>query len=277
MRRFVTLLLLLTLVPAASAHAGAGEIGIADDRVLMPGGPLADQAVAEWSASGVDTVRIFALWSRIAPAREAGRLRLRQPGRPELSVVLPRQRDRARACGRHERDAQCHRPRTRVVELQARPAPRRLPAAAVLVRGVRRGRRPPLRGERRPLHRLERAEHLGVARPAGELHAARLHAGGAAPVPRTGPRRLPGDQGRRPGRAGRDRRALPARPAPAQRRHGDAPAAVPAPVRLPQRPLGAAHQRRLPPLQAGDRRRFRDPPLQRADARRSAPTPIRTT
>jgi hypothetical protein len=70
MRRFATLLLLLILVPAASAHAGAGEIGIADDRILMPGGPRADRAVAEWSANGVDTVRIFALWSRIAPARK---------------------------------------------------------------------------------------------------------------------------------------------------------------------------------------------------------------
>jgi hypothetical protein len=70
MRRFATLLLLLTLAPAAAAHAGPGEIGIADDRILMPGGPLADRAVAEWSANGVDTVRIFALWSRIAPARQ---------------------------------------------------------------------------------------------------------------------------------------------------------------------------------------------------------------
>jgi hypothetical protein len=70
MRRFALLLLLLTIAPAASAYAGPGEIGIADDRVLMPGGTLADRAVAEWSANGVDTVRIFALWSRIAPARK---------------------------------------------------------------------------------------------------------------------------------------------------------------------------------------------------------------
>jgi len=70
MRRLLPLLALLVLAPAAPAHAGPGEIGIADDRILMPGGPAADRAVAEWSANGVDTVRIAALWSRIAPARK---------------------------------------------------------------------------------------------------------------------------------------------------------------------------------------------------------------
>jgi hypothetical protein len=69
MRRLMPLLFLLVLLPAVSAHAGAGEIGIADDRILLPGGRVADRAVAEWKANGVDTVRILALWSRIAPAR----------------------------------------------------------------------------------------------------------------------------------------------------------------------------------------------------------------
>ena len=69
MRRLIPLLVLLVLLPAAPAHAGAGEIGIADDRILLGGGPLADRAVAEWKANGVDTVRILAMWSRIAPAR----------------------------------------------------------------------------------------------------------------------------------------------------------------------------------------------------------------
>jgi hypothetical protein len=68
MRRFLVPLFLLLL--AAPAQAASGEIGIADDRILMPGGPVADRAVAEWSANGVDTVRIFAQWSRIAPARK---------------------------------------------------------------------------------------------------------------------------------------------------------------------------------------------------------------
>jgi hypothetical protein len=38
---------------------------VADDRVLMAGGPAADRVVAEWAANGVDVVRVFALWSRI--------------------------------------------------------------------------------------------------------------------------------------------------------------------------------------------------------------------
>jgi hypothetical protein len=62
----------LLLVPA-TAHAAGPEVGIADDRVLLAGGPRAAAAVAEWRALGVDTVRIFALWSRHAPA-------LRPPG-----------------------------------------------------------------------------------------------------------------------------------------------------------------------------------------------------
>ena len=69
MRRLVLVPLLLLLL-AAPAEAASPEIGIADDRVLMSGGPAADRAVAEWSAMGVDTVRIFAVWSRIAPARK---------------------------------------------------------------------------------------------------------------------------------------------------------------------------------------------------------------
>src|SRR5688572_14745681 len=67
------LLALLILLPVQSAHAASTEVGIADDRILMAGGRAADLAVAEWRAMGVDTVRMFALWSRIAPAtRPAG-------------------------------------------------------------------------------------------------------------------------------------------------------------------------------------------------------------
>ena len=100
MRRFALLLLLLTLAPAASAHAGAGEIGIADDRVLMPGGPLADRAVAEWSANGVDTVRTFALWSRIAPARKPSGFDSDNPADPNYQwFFLDNAIARARAAG----------------------------------------------------------------------------------------------------------------------------------------------------------------------------------
>ncbi len=71
MRRLAPLLATFALAAVAPpAHAASGEVGIADDRILMPGGRAADRAVAEWAANGVDTVRIFAQWSRIAPARK---------------------------------------------------------------------------------------------------------------------------------------------------------------------------------------------------------------
>ncbi len=57
---------------AAPARAAGPEIGIADDRVLLNGGAEADAAVKEWSEIGVQTVRIYALWSRIAPNSPSG-------------------------------------------------------------------------------------------------------------------------------------------------------------------------------------------------------------
>jgi hypothetical protein len=73
MKRLVPALLGLSLLAATAeaARAAPAEIGIADDRVLVAGGPSADRAVAEWGALGVDVVRIVALWSRIAPAPAA--------------------------------------------------------------------------------------------------------------------------------------------------------------------------------------------------------------
>ena len=68
MKRLLPLLIaLLVLVPAAAASAKKTEIGITDDRILLAGGPKADAAVAEWKKLGVDNVRIFAQWSKIAP------------------------------------------------------------------------------------------------------------------------------------------------------------------------------------------------------------------
>ncbi len=100
MRRLLTLVFLLVLVPVAPAHAGAGEIGIADDRILMPGGPAADRAVAEWSAMGVVTVRIFALWSRIAPARRPAGFDADDPNDPRYQwFYLDNAVDRVRAAG----------------------------------------------------------------------------------------------------------------------------------------------------------------------------------
>jgi hypothetical protein len=98
MRRLLPLLLLLVF--ATPAQASTPEIGIADDRILMPGGPAADRAVAEWSAMGVDTVRVFALWSRIAPARKPRGFRPADPNDPHYQWgFLDGAVDRVRAAG----------------------------------------------------------------------------------------------------------------------------------------------------------------------------------
>jgi hypothetical protein len=60
------LALLFLLVLAAPARAAGPEVGLADDRILLAGGPDADAAVAEWQELGIQQVRIYALWSRIA-------------------------------------------------------------------------------------------------------------------------------------------------------------------------------------------------------------------
>ena len=66
----------------------------------MPGGPAAARAVAEWSEMGVDTVRIFALWSRIAPARRPSGFRAEDPNDPNYQwFLLDLAIDRVRAAG----------------------------------------------------------------------------------------------------------------------------------------------------------------------------------
>src|SRR5918999_3480037 len=86
MRRLLGVLVVVAvLVPAAPAAAAGPEIGIADDRVLLPGGPAADRAVAEWRALGVDVVRIFAQWSRIAPAARPPGFDAADPAEPSYA------------------------------------------------------------------------------------------------------------------------------------------------------------------------------------------------
>ncbi len=63
--RLTLAVLVLLLVSAAPARAAGPQVGVADDRVLMAGGPQADRAVAEWRANGVDVVRIIAQSTRI--------------------------------------------------------------------------------------------------------------------------------------------------------------------------------------------------------------------
>jgi hypothetical protein len=74
MKRLVPLLIsLFVLVPAHAASAKKTEVGITDDRILLAGGARADQAVAQWKKLGIDNVRIFAQWGKIAPkTRPAG-------------------------------------------------------------------------------------------------------------------------------------------------------------------------------------------------------------
>jgi hypothetical protein len=68
MKTTLLLAVLAGLLLAAPARAAGPEVGVADDRVLLAGGPKADRAVGEWRDAGVDVVRIFALWSRIEHA-----------------------------------------------------------------------------------------------------------------------------------------------------------------------------------------------------------------
>jgi hypothetical protein len=66
----------------------------------MAGGAPADRAVAEWSRLGVDTVRIFALWSRIAPASKPRGFQPADPADPRYQwFSLDQAVARVRAAG----------------------------------------------------------------------------------------------------------------------------------------------------------------------------------
>jgi hypothetical protein len=67
LRAVAVALLLLLLAPAAAQAGKAMETGIADDAVLLSGGPEAAAAVSEWSRLGVDVVRIHVRWVNVAP------------------------------------------------------------------------------------------------------------------------------------------------------------------------------------------------------------------
>src|SRR4051812_9107648 len=70
--RLTLAVLAALLVFAAPARAAGPQVGIADDRILLAGGADADAAVKEWQELGIQTVRIYALWSRIAPNSPSG-------------------------------------------------------------------------------------------------------------------------------------------------------------------------------------------------------------
>jgi len=67
----VLLVLLAALLAPGLASARVMQIGIADDAVLLRGGPEADEAVAAWQALGVDVARIQVSWARVAPTPDA--------------------------------------------------------------------------------------------------------------------------------------------------------------------------------------------------------------
>jgi hypothetical protein len=67
----LVVLLAIGLGAPSAASARFMQTGIADDAVLLAGGPVADQAVRDWAAEGVDVVRIQVSWARVAPAPRA--------------------------------------------------------------------------------------------------------------------------------------------------------------------------------------------------------------
>jgi Glycosyl hydrolase family 79 C-terminal beta domain len=67
----VLVLLAAFLIAPSGASARFMQTGIADDAVLLGGGPDADQAVAAWRKLGVDVARIQVSWTRVAPTPRA--------------------------------------------------------------------------------------------------------------------------------------------------------------------------------------------------------------
>jgi hypothetical protein len=67
----LVLALAAALGAAGPAAARAMKTGIADDAVLLDGGPAADRAVAAWRDMGVDTARVQVSWGRVAPNPES--------------------------------------------------------------------------------------------------------------------------------------------------------------------------------------------------------------
>jgi hypothetical protein len=68
------MLLSLAVVPAAHAYSSP-EVGMADDRILLKGTDAqVTSAISDWKGLGVNSVRIFARWSIIAPAESSKKM-----------------------------------------------------------------------------------------------------------------------------------------------------------------------------------------------------------
>ena len=114
---------------------------MADDRVLLPGGPAADQAVAAWAADGVDVVRIFVQWDEVSPSPGA-----KKRARGRLRLLAHRRRGRSRPRRGHGADAHADRARAGVGD--AGPVARQPPLPAVARRATRSSRATPWRTSR---------------------------------------------------------------------------------------------------------------------------------
>ena len=228
MRRL--LLTLLTLLVARRPRPG-GDPRDRDrrrpdpDRRRAAGRPGRGRVARDGRRHGADLRAVVADRARAAAARL--RRRPTRTTRTTSGSTLDDAVDRVRAAGMKV-TLTVTGPGPAWTSALAGPAAGTVEAAAVRLRRVRDRRREAVRLARRPLHPLERAEHLDLAVAAGSLHARPLHARLAAPLPRAGPRRVPRHRRPRPRRRDRDRRAVAARPAAAQREHGDAAAALPA-------------------------------------------------
>ena len=72
-RRALVLLLAAAMVGVAAPARADLEIGMEDEGLILSSPEQAPAAVADWSALGVDVVRIHARWWEIAPAAAAQR------------------------------------------------------------------------------------------------------------------------------------------------------------------------------------------------------------
>ena len=176
---------------------------------------------------GVDTVRIFALWSQIAPAQRPSGFKPADPNDGHYQwFYVDNAVDRVRAAGMKVTLTvtgpgpawTSSAPGRRQGQWKPRPSAYAAFATAVAKRYASRVDR----------YILWNEPNISIwLSPQARCSARPLHAGLAAPLPRAGPRRLPRDRRPRPRRRDRDRRAVAARPAAPQREDGDAPAAVP--------------------------------------------------
>ena len=243
-------LLALALAPAPQAHAARGmELALQDDAVFVEQRWMDRDAALDHAVDlRTKRIRVNVLWARTLVAGAYDRT-IRPAGRSTTSPASTRCRRPRRA--RHQAAADDHRPRARLGH--ARPPGRQQRPRRRQVRRVRPHRRRALRGPRRSLLDLERAELEHLAAPGNAVRRAST-AGSTSPATAT-------TKARRSDGQGADRRTRPDR-----RRPRDRPVEVPARRHLLERRLQGQEA-----VRAAEGRRLRHPPLPvpgRAAARR---------